>query len=1025
VHLSDIHIKSKKDHVFDKLDSLIKVLECNIHLDEHTIVIVSGDITYSGSTEEYEVADIFFLEIKNRLVNKCKTVKLLFVPGNHDCDFKLQNQSVRKALLQSVASDSHNRTADGVVDELASVQQPFRGFANQYMSELDLVYGDALLNVYSYEEDGAKLLFKCFNTAWASQMHEQPGLLTFPLEKYESMSFSEHEVFTISMFHHSLGWLNPDNAREFKGYLQKTSSIVITGHDHVGSAGIKYDFSGDTTEMLEGAVLQDSDDKKNSAFSLVKFNFAEKIHCVMQARWSSEDFYKTEVAKDWFSYEGYKGIDRVSVSIHESFKIFLKSLEISILNRNKVNIFIDDIFIFPDLSEIQKPGKKATNSRNYSSKLLFSTDDKENKFLIIGEEKCGKTTLAKKLFLHYFDLGYMPVYIEGSLIRSTSHNEIDNLINRNAKKQYKCISYNQLVKNDKKKKLVIIDDFHVSKLNSQGKSIFIDYINKCIPNVIVTGNSIVLVEEISSNKKLYEMFSDYDHYGVKDFGKLLRYRLVDKWNKIGRENIIGEKDLISENDRMVRIIDSIVGNNLVPSYPLYLLTIIQSIEAGTSFSPKNSTFGYYYEFLITRAFGLSGKKPDELDLYYNYATELAWQFFKAKTRELSSVEVESFHHGFCDEFQQVEKFEMISTLLLSGILCAIDGCYRFSQKYAYYFFVAKYIAGKLSDEVSQAETKMLVEKIAERVHIEEFYNILMFLSHFSKDPFILKTILTKSKIIFHDIDPIKFQDDISGVNKMLTDIPKVVMLDTDYKSHRERALEIDDSLVKAEIDNFYSQDYDLDADIENLNYITKLNLSFKMVEILGQIVRSHFGSLRKPIKYDLVEEAYKIGLRSLNVFFIQLQEDCDRSVNTIMRHIKEKKVVNDEDVEDFSRRVLFNLCELISYGFLKKISTSLGSERLFETFLQVLGNNQYPSVKLIDLCIKLEFENNLPYALISKLIKEFENNFLSQSILKKMVMNYVYMFPTTAQERQRICSILGISGSEQKQLELGFVQGTA
>lgn len=1026
IHFSDIHLQNLDDSIFYKLNSIANVLDCNTSTDENIVVVVSGDIANKGTSSEYIVAEKIFSKISEKLNGICKSFKFIFVPGNHDCDFSLQTRSVREALLKSISTKNDTEPDNGIANELVSVQKSFKNFQNKYFVDFTKIYSDIYIDVYLYEKDDIKVLFKCFNTSWMSQEKELPGVLTFPYEKYEEISFSEHEIFTVSILHHPLSWFNPDNARRFKGYLERTSSIVITGHDHAGSSGIKYDFSGESTELVEGFVLQDTKKINNSAFNILKFNFSTKMHCVIQVNWTSTDFYKARIVKDWFSYEGLKGVDRASVGISDKFKFFLRSLEIKLLNKHKDNdLCIDDVFVFPNLTEIHKLGKSSTKPRMHSAQILFENNLKNKKFLIIGEEKSGKTTILKQLFFHYFDRGYMPIYIEGGEIRSINNSDIDKLINKKVRQQYCNIDYNDLVKNDKNKKLLLIDDFHVAKLNSDGKSVFIEYINKYIPNIIITGNELVLVEEISSSKKLYEMFAEYNHYAIKDFGKLLRYKLVEKWNKIGRENFINEKELISENDRMTRVINGIVGNNLVPSYPLYLLTIIQSIEAGTSFSPKNSTFGYYYEFLITRAFGLSGKKPDELDLYYNYATELAWRFFQEKTREFSRVKLEYFHQYFSNEFQKVEIDEIINTLLVSGILCESDACYKFSQKYAYYFFVAKHIAGKLSDDECKTDTRLLVEKISERVHIEEFFNILTFLSHFSKDPFVLATISSKSKNIFSNLDPIKFKEDISVINEMLCEIPKIVMHPSDYIQNRESDLIREDTIKDSEVDLYHSQDYDLDTDIDNLNYVTQLNLAFKMVDVLGQIVRNNFGSLKKPIKYNLVEEAYNVGLRSLQVFFIQLQEDQERSVSTIKRYLLDKKIVDKNEIEDASRKILFNICELISYGFIKKISSSLGSEKLLETFEQVLENNSYPSFKLIDLCIKLEFERNFPYDSISKLNKEFETNYLAQAVLKDMVLNYVYMFPTSAGERQRICSILDISPAEQKQLEVSSVLGNS
>lgn len=1016
-HLSDIHLKENENSIVDNVENFANIIECETGKGDAVIFLVSGDLAFSGKEEQYKIAKELFFKIENKIVNKAKKINFIFAQGNHDCDFSIQKESVRNALIDSIDVNKEEIIDNAIIEELVKVQWRYIEFSNYYHKIFNVIYNDPLLSVYEYKDENIKLIFKCFNTAWISSQKEKPGVLFFPFERYEGMEFGENDNFCISMFHHPLGWLNPNNARGFKNYLERTSSIVVTGHDHVSSSSIKYEFSGTSTELVEGAVLQDSNKKHNSAFNLLKFNFQNKTHCIKKIFLGSGGRYESTTIKEWFSFSGLKGIDRVNVEITEKFKNFLWSSEINLIHSKKRDVTIEDIFISPNISEIQWRAEKSKFKKIVDSKFLFEINNSGNKYLIIGEEKSGKTTLLKKVFFSFFNKSYCPVYIEGGLIRSTSSSEIEKLINKKIKEQYGGLDYNTIVGNESWRKYILIDDFHTSKLNADGKSIFIEYINNSFDNIIITANSMVIVEEISSNKQLYRGLINYKHYSIEDFGRLLRAKLVDKWNRIGQEHSIDEKELVQLNDKMLRVLNGIIGNNIVPSTPLFLLTIIQSIEAGTSFSPKNSTFGYYYEFLITRAFGLSGKKPDELDLFYNYSTELSWVFFSEKTRELSRENFEKFHNYFCAEFQKIELTEMIKSLLNAKIIDHVDGNYRFLHKYVYYFFVAKYISNKLSDESVQEETRELVDKICERVHIEEFYNIVMFLTHHSRDPFVIGKIVEKSKNIFSNIDVIRFDSDILKINQLMNNIPSLVMLETDYKENRERDLKIKDSFNGDGSDKYYSQDYDVNADIGNLNYVTKLNLAFKTVEVLGQIVRNHFGSLKKPVKLEIAEEAYKVGLRSLNKIFSQLQADSDRSVDAIKGYLEEKKIVDKKDIDKTARRYIFNICEIISFGFMKKISSSVGSERLFETFEQVLGRNDFPSYKLIDLFIKLEFENNIPFDRIKTLYQEFTDNFMAQSILKIIVLNYVYMFPTNYSERQKICSILDIAANEQKHLD--------
>jgi hypothetical protein len=54
--------------------------------------------------------------------------------------------------------------------------------------------------------------------------------------------------------------------------------------------------------------------------------------------------------------------------------------------------------------------------------------------------------------------------------------------------------------------------------------------------------------------------------------------------------------------------------------------------------------------------------------------------------------------------------------------------------------------------------------------------------------------------------------------------------------------------------------------------------------------------------------------------------------------------------------------------------------------------------------------------------ENLKNNLLPLSLMKKMVLHYLYMFPTDYKERQKICNLLGIAMSSQRAIELRSTQ---
>lgn len=710
--------------------------------------------------------------------------------------------------------------------------------------------------------------------------------------------------------------------------------------------------------------------------------------------------------------------------INTNFRKILNQHGALFLHSNKGILTLIDIFIFPDLRSLEGDGSDIYSDIT-NSEILTSIDQNENKLFLVGSELSGKTALCKRVYMHYYDNSYIPIYIEGARLRETSMDLFLKLLNTCFIEQYDEDALEQFEQLDNKKKLIIIDGFDKTKLNLKYRYALLDRINKHFPNIIITSNNYFQIEEIvyEENKK-ENIFDNYRQYEILEYGHRLRSKMISEWNKLGVEEYVEESDLVYKNDNAQRIVDTIIGRNLVPAYPFFLFTILQSIEVGTSHNLKESSYGYYYDLLITQALGRINIRNDEIDAYNNYITELANYFFENKVYEVTLAFLTDFHNWFCEEYAITPNLkEYTRDLLYASILECNSGLYRFRYKYVYYYFVAKYAANNISSD----KTRNRISYMCNRLHNEEYANIIMFLTHLSKDPFVLNEIIENAKKHFSEIYPVTFDRDIVAINKLIDTIPKLVYKNIEYKEVREKML---DDLDKAELPEKIKSRNGIDSegdqesydDISELDLIAKLNLSFKTIEIIGQVLKNYYGSLRRSVKYSLCEEAYSIGLRLLNLFCTILEEHSDYLVSEISTELERRKIVDRDQVEEYSRKLLFNICSFVTYGYIKKISGSIGSEKLSETYSQIINTNDTTAVNLIDISIKLDFYRAFPHDDIKRLKGRLRNNLLPFTLLKKMVINYLYMFPTSHHLKQKICNMLDIPLIKQHTIDLTATQ---
>src|SRR5260370_11302499 len=98
------------------------------------VIVMSGDIAFSGKPAEYELATRFFRQLLADLAPACgiSAIPLLLIPGNHDCDFSLDTQT-RAILLDSIAPGTVD---ESVIAACVAVQAPYFAFEHTFNASL-------------------------------------------------------------------------------------------------------------------------------------------------------------------------------------------------------------------------------------------------------------------------------------------------------------------------------------------------------------------------------------------------------------------------------------------------------------------------------------------------------------------------------------------------------------------------------------------------------------------------------------------------------------------------------------------------------------------------------------------------------------------------------------------------------------------------------------------------------------------------------------------------------------------------
>ena len=129
IHFSDIHIKTADDVILKRVKELKTACVSSLPSNGDVILSISGDIAFSGSKQQFELAKKLIDEVTEYISEQKKSrVYVAIVPGNHDCDFSTET-SIRKTLIASV----HQSNIDlDYYRNVASVQNEYQNFAKSY-----------------------------------------------------------------------------------------------------------------------------------------------------------------------------------------------------------------------------------------------------------------------------------------------------------------------------------------------------------------------------------------------------------------------------------------------------------------------------------------------------------------------------------------------------------------------------------------------------------------------------------------------------------------------------------------------------------------------------------------------------------------------------------------------------------------------------------------------------------------------------------------------------------------------------
>ena len=680
--------------------------------------------------------------------------------------------------------------------------------------------------------------------------------------------------------------------------------------------------------------------------------------------------------KDTAWQQVYEGIRAVINQLRETFTP--KSEFISEMEKTDFvsleHVKLQDIFVFPTLSYYPPQAKEGLLERETikdQAELLA-----KKHLLIHGEEVSGKTALGRRLFLSLAnDLSTPVLHIDLK--------EVPRKINEKifSDAYYRQFSGDYSLWKEKKGKILILD------------------------NLSSTPNLIKLIEFAKDffDKIVVTVPSDIFHSFFRDETRLVDFHEVkiEPLSHQQQEELIRKRLALSDRSEPVtdgfvdqiekRVNSIIISNKIVPRYPFFVLSILQTYEGFMPDDLSITAYGHCYQVLIIANLIKAGisRKDNDINACFNFAENLAFKIYQ-DTKLQTQTKLD--FGKFVEEYRQ--RF-IISDSILSrlrkhdyGIITS-DGSFR--APYVYYFFLGRF----LSKESKQ--NKDIVEQMCEQSHVSSNYLTLLFIIHHTNDNEIIDDILLRTMCTLDNVNPARLNRDETDSFKGIVDaLPENILSSNSVEEERKKEREgrdINDGITETEDDSEEPIDENPANDIYRI---------LKNNEIMGQILRNKYGSLEKVKIKEVIEIVADSGLRLVKLGLI------DKDWITDEANYLQKKYP-DHDIEEIKKFLQF-LLFLWTMLNVEKIVSSINVPEIREVVNEVVQENSTPAYDLIGYFNHLDSIEKLTNGArqeLETLLKK-HNDFFFKRVLSIRTQHYMNTHRSDAPIEQSVCSLLNV-----------------
>lgn len=910
LHLSDLHIKSINAISKLHIDKILDTLRIYSSFDK-LFIVFSGDIAFSGTSEQYRAASSMiariFRELKNKNIYREK-VEIVCVPGNHDIEYEVPPRSSKK--LNKIYNDySYSKY---LPEELLK-QKNFFDFSNRNNCFNNrFVFDTRLVDV-----NGFIIEVNMLNSAVFSLLKdEDKGLHYIDQSSINELNTPSGADFVISVMHHSPDWYIDAQKDQLETALLCKSSLIFLGHEHItGTKSCSYNDKAAAFIHAGGSLCNDSDWTK-SEFEVGVLDTQTLNYSTTLFKWNRNESQYEENKIISKQLQPKKSIEKSLVVTEEYRNNLFADAHRSFSNSSQ------DYYVFPRL---EAETYESNNNKEFLDINAFVSEIQDkHQILITGANNSGKTTLLKNLFSKFIGLGKCVVFCD---IDTIKRKESSKIVKTNFIDIYgdDFSDYNRFKQLPPENKVLIIDD--IDQIKQPDFENYISSIADEFGLMIFATKNVLDLDMLKRMETALKSKNFVAKYKIAPFFADKRKELIEKLvvlkNKKDPSIIVDETiETLCESIKLQK--------RYINLEPEFIINFVEYYcnNIGTALNSDSTVFSKVFESNITTSLNAFKTKELSVEKLYKLLSKLAHHIHFNKMYPITEQEIiriiNEYNNTFDDVVSAVAFIEIVKDAKI--LVSDING-YKFSNRNHLAYFCAREVNFLYNNTGNEDDIKYLTEYCCFGINAD----ILMFISYITDNTRILQFILNKTQELTKEWREFNFKDNCP---KFLNLSHEQNVSLPDKNNKKEQAYEEiqNEKSADEKLQTIDIYDYN-EEDVEKI--INQLIRSLSLLTVISKCLPSFEHNMDATMRKAFVNEIYTLP----NKIYSMWAQEVDTVYNELIEHLKEQEQVRYQNEEakkptdvELKFKLVASLLLLDIYTIAVNYATRENSFRLLDNF---------------------------------------------------------------------------------------------